>query len=105
MVRHSGDSGYPQETAQMDQVRELLFGAQLKDMETRFRRQEERFLREIADSRDAMKTRLDSLENFMKSETATILHRLKEEHTAYSPRLLKHGPSSTARLRSHDTQD
>ena len=79
MVRHAGDSGYPQETAQMDQVRELLFGAQLKDMETRFRRQEERFLREIADSRDALKTRLDSLENFMKSETATILHRLKEE--------------------------
>ena len=65
----------------MDQVRELLFGAQLKDMETRFRRQEERFLREIADSRDALKTRLDSLENFMKSETATILHRLKEEQS------------------------
>ena len=81
MVRHSGDSGYPQETAQMDQVRELLFGAQLKDMETRFRRQEERFLREIADSRDALKTRLDSLENFMKSETTTILHRLKEEQS------------------------
>ena len=79
MLKRSGDPNYPQETAQMDQVRELLFGAQLKDMETRFRRQEERFLREIADSRDALKTRLDSLENFMKSETATILHRLKEE--------------------------
>lgn len=63
----------------MEQVRDLLFGNQLKDMETRFKRQEERFMREIADSRDALKKRLDSLENFMKSETATILHRLKEE--------------------------
>ena len=79
MSKHSGDPAYPQETAQMEQVRELLFGAQLKDMETRFKRQEERFLREMADTRDALKTRLDSLENFMKSETSSILHRLKEE--------------------------
>lgn len=79
MLKRSGDPGHPQETAQMDQVRDLLFGAQLKDMETRFKRQEERFLREIADSRDALKKRLDSLENFMKSEISSVLHRLKEE--------------------------
>ena len=69
------------ESASMEQVRELLFGAQLKDMETRFQRQEERFQREITDSRNALKTRLDSLENFMKSEIASILHRLKDEQT------------------------
>lgn len=65
----------------MDQVRDLLFGTQLKDMETRFKRQEEHFMREIADARDSFKKRLDSLENFMKSETTGILHRLKEEQT------------------------
>lgn len=63
----------------MDQVRELLFGAQLKDMETRFQRQEERFQREITDLRNTQKTRVDSLENFMKSEIASLLHRLKNE--------------------------
>ena len=67
------------ESASMEQVRELLFGAQLKDMQTRFQRQEERFQREIADSRNALKTRLDSLENFMKSEIASLLHRFKDE--------------------------
>ncbi|MDR3298704.1 MAG: hypothetical protein LBU43_01560 [Candidatus Accumulibacter sp.] len=67
------------EAAPMEQVRELLFGAQLKDMETRFQRQEEGFQREIADSRNALKTRIDSLENFMKSEIASLLHRLKGE--------------------------
>jgi uncharacterized membrane-anchored protein YhcB (DUF1043 family) len=60
-------------------VRELLFGAQLKNMETRFQRQEERFQRELADSRNALKTRLDSLENFMKSEISSLLNRLKDE--------------------------
>jgi hypothetical protein len=67
------------ESASMEQVRELLFGAQLKDMQTRFQRQEERFQREITDSRNALKTRLDSLENFMKSEIASLLHRFKDE--------------------------
>ena len=63
----------------MTQVREILFGAQLKDMENRFRRQEERFLREINEARDALRSRLDSLENFMKSEIASILNRISEE--------------------------
>jgi chromosome segregation ATPase len=67
------------ESAPMEQVRELLFGAQLKDMETRFQRQEERSQREITDLRNALKTRIDSLENFMKSEVASLLHRLKDE--------------------------
>ena len=42
MSKRVSDSGQP-ETASMEQVRELLFGAQLKDMEIRFQRQEERF--------------------------------------------------------------
>jgi chromosome segregation ATPase len=61
------------------QVRELLFGAQLKDMEMRFRRQEERLLREISEVKESLRSRLDSLENFMKSEVNSLLTRLKEE--------------------------
>jgi hypothetical protein len=80
MSKQFTDSHSP-ESASMEQVRELLFGAQLKDMETRFQRQEERLQREISDSRGALKTRLDSLENFMKSEIASLLHRLKDEQT------------------------
>ena len=67
------------EPAPMEQVRELLFGAQLKDMETRFKRQEERFVREVSDAKESLKTRIDSLENFMKSEIVSILARIKEE--------------------------
>lgn len=69
----------PSEATSMDQVRDLLMGTQLKDMESRIQRQEERLLREIAAIRDSLKARADSLENFMKSETSTIMHRLQEE--------------------------
>ncbi|MDR3175643.1 MAG: hypothetical protein LBU06_03830 [Desulfovibrio sp.] len=71
--------GHSQEAAPMEQVRDLLFGSQLKDMEIRFQRQEERFTREIGDLRDAIKSRMDSLENFMKSENASLLSRLQKE--------------------------
>lgn len=75
----NNNDGKGPETTSMDQVRELLFGAQLKDMETRFQRQEARFQREISDAREALKNRLDSLENFMRSETASLLHRVNTE--------------------------
>ena len=82
MSKRVDGPGMTPETAPMEQVRELLFGAQLKDMETRFQRREERFMREVADARDSMKKRLDSLEGFMKSETSSLLSRLKEEKNA-----------------------
>ncbi|MDR1872379.1 MAG: hypothetical protein LBS60_10775 [Deltaproteobacteria bacterium] len=68
-----------QSEAPIAQVREILFGAQLKDMETRFRRQEEKLLREIAEVKDSLRSRLDSLENFMKSEVSALLNRIREE--------------------------
>ena len=67
------------EAAPMEQVRELLFGAQLKDMDIKMQRQSELFSREIKDASDALKKRLDSLENFMNSEVSSLLARLKEE--------------------------
>jgi DNA-directed RNA polymerase subunit F len=80
MSKRPGEAPYPAEaSSSMEQVRDILFGAQLKDLETRFQRQEERFTREINDARDALKKRLDSLENFMKSENASLLNRIKEE--------------------------
>ncbi len=88
MTKRGNEQPYTSEPAPMEQVRELLFGTQLKEMETRFQRQEERLQREINESRETMKKRLDSLENFMRSETASLLHRIKEEK-AESEAILK----------------
>ena len=63
----------------MNQVRDLLFGTQLKDIDTRFQRQDARFQREVNDAREALKNRLDSLENFMRSETASLLNRINAD--------------------------
>jgi len=79
MSKRPNEAVHQVEASSMEQVRDILFGAQLKDLETRFQRQEERFTREINDARDALKKRLDSLENFMKSESSSLLHRIKEE--------------------------
>jgi hypothetical protein len=48
-------------------------------MEIRFQRQEDRLTQEISDVRDFFKKRLDSLENFMKSEVSGLLERLRLE--------------------------
>ena len=79
MNKRPNEPSFASEQAPMEQVRDLLFGAQLKEMEIRLKRQEELFQRELTDMRDSLKQRLDSLENFMKSEISTLLHRLKEE--------------------------
>jgi uncharacterized membrane-anchored protein YhcB (DUF1043 family) len=74
-------AGKTSDAPSMEQVRELLMGTPLKDLEIQIQRQEERFMREIADMRASVKNRVESLENFMKSETASLLHRLQEEQT------------------------
>ena len=63
----------------MEQVRELLLGTQMQDVENRFQRLEERFQRDLSDLKDSVKNRIESLESFMKSESASFLHRLHEE--------------------------
>jgi len=81
MTKRNNTSDHAQDAAPMEQVRELLFGGQMKEVDTRFQRQDEQFERKITDVREALKTRLDSLENFMKSEMSSLLHRLKEEQS------------------------
>ena len=82
MVNASADANSV-ESSSMEQVRELLFGAQFKEMEISLQRQDERVQREMSDMRDLLKSRLDSLENFMKSEIVSILARISAEKEAH----------------------
>jgi gas vesicle protein len=81
MTKRNASSDAAQDAAPMEQVRDLLFGAQMKEVGTHFQRQDEQFERKIADVRDALSGRLDTLENFMKSEVASLLRHLKEEQS------------------------
>jgi vacuolar-type H+-ATPase subunit H len=65
----------------LDKVRDLIFGNQMRDYEKRFARLEERMLRESANLRDDTKNRLDSLDGYLKQELDTLSTRLKTEQS------------------------
>jgi DNA anti-recombination protein RmuC len=65
--------------ASVEKIREILFGSQIKNYETRFARLEEALARETSEIKDTMRRRLDSLEAFFKSETESLAARLKSE--------------------------
>src|SRR5215212_4784716 len=67
------------EASNIDKIRDILFGVQMRDYEKRFTRLEERLLKESQDLRDETRRRFDSLEAFIKSEFAAVTDRLQSE--------------------------
>ena len=65
--------------ASVEKIRDILFGSQIKNYESRFSRLEDALARETAEIKDSMRRRLDSLEAFFKSETESLAARLKTE--------------------------
>ena len=65
----------------LEKVRELLFGSQLREQDKRFARLEERIAKELSDVRDESRRRLDSLEGYIKKEIQGLLERIKSEQT------------------------
>ena len=66
--------------ASLDKVRDILFGGQMRDVERRFARLEERILKETTDLKDDVKRRLDALELYAKNENESLAAQLKTEH-------------------------
>jgi len=65
--------------ASVDKIRDILFGSQIKNYETRFGRVEDALARETAEIKDTLHRRLESLEAFFKKETESLASRLKAE--------------------------
>lgn len=102
--RRKDMSNQSPEASSMDQVRDLLMGTQLKDMEARLHRQEQGLLREIANLRDNIQNRMDSLENSMKSESATFFHRLQEEKAERTTALKNERKERTESLKAEQKE-
>ena len=66
----------------LDKVRDILFGAQVRDADRRFAKLEERFAKETADLKEDVRKRLGVLEQFVKHEVESLAERLKDEHDA-----------------------
>ncbi len=72
----SGDQGTPES---LDKVRDILFGAQMRDSEKRFSNLEQRIQAEIANMREETRKRLDALETYITKELGSLAERLKSE--------------------------
>jgi DNA anti-recombination protein RmuC len=63
----------------IDKIRDILFGVQMRDYEKRFARLEERLIKEAADLRDETRKRFDALELYIKQEFESLTERLTIE--------------------------
>jgi chromosome segregation ATPase len=63
----------------LEKVRDILFGTQMRQQETRFAKMEERLARELTEAREDTRKRLETLEGYIKREIQTVLDRVKQE--------------------------
>jgi chromosome segregation ATPase len=73
------DSAPPTEGGNVDKIREILFGGQMRDYDKRFMRLEERLLKESAELREGTKRSVEALETFVKNEFDALANRLQAE--------------------------
>ena len=63
----------------VDQIRDILFGNQMRDYDRRFQRLEEGIRKEVADLRDDTKSQLEALEEHLRKEMADVRAALARE--------------------------
>jgi hypothetical protein len=68
-----------QSTGNVDKIRDILFGAHMREYGNRFARLEENLLKEAAGIRDDTKKRFDALEAFVRNQFEALQERLKNE--------------------------
>src|ERR1044072_4141706 len=68
----------------IDKIRDILFGVQMRDYEKRFARREQRLMKEESDLRDETRKRFDSLEQYIKEEMEALVERVTTEQNASS---------------------
>jgi hypothetical protein len=109
-----GEPGVTPESAggaNLDKVRDILFGNQIRDIERRFARLEERLVKETNDVKADVKSRLDALERYVRDETESLVGQIKAEHedrvganASLSRELKDTGAALERRLSSLDDQ-
>ena len=80
-------AGSPESGASVEKIRDILFGSQIKNYDTRFARLEDTLIRETADLKETRKRRFESVEGFFKREAEALTGRLKAEREERSESL------------------
>ncbi len=74
-------NGEMKEGANVDKIRDILFGSNMREYEKRFARLEERLTKSSDALRDDLKKRFDTLESYVREEMDSNNTRLKAEKT------------------------
>ncbi|MFN7998198.1 MAG: hypothetical protein U0Q18_31545 [Bryobacteraceae bacterium] len=69
----------PASAGNVEKIRDILFGPQMRDYEHRFARLEETLLKECADLRESTRKRFDALETYIQKEFEALEGRLRTE--------------------------
>jgi len=72
-------NGELREGANVDKIRDILFGSNMREYEKRFARLEERLNKSSEALREDLKKRFDSLESYVREELESLGQRLKTE--------------------------
>jgi hypothetical protein len=75
-------NGTIDESGKVDRIRDILFGSQMRDYDSRFQRLDERLTREAAEARADTQKRLEALETFLKGALESLTNRLNTEQFA-----------------------
>ncbi len=75
-----GPNGAIDESGNVDRIRNILFGSQMRDYDGRFQKLEERLVQDAAALRSDVQKRLDAIESFMKGEVESMTNRVRTEN-------------------------
>src|SRR5580700_10279481 len=96
----------------VDKIRDILFGSQMRDYESRFARLEETLIKETLEIRETNKRRFEQLESYIRREFETVQSRLKAERdertdsaSQQSRELKDLGDSLSRRIRDLDDRE
>jgi hypothetical protein len=107
------NDGHPQilrgGAGNVDKIRDILFGSQMRDYEARFARLEEALVKETVEIRESSRRRFDQIEAYIKKEFEAVQARFKTERderldtaSLHSRELKELGESLSRRLRDLD---
>jgi hypothetical protein len=80
-MTHGQENGAIDESGNVDRIRHILFGSQMRDYDGRFQKLEERLTREAEELRGDLQRQLQALEAFMKGEVESMTNRVKTEQS------------------------
>jgi len=97
---HTAGASLHQASENVDKIRDILFGANMRDYDARFARLEECLMKETADLRESARLRFEAMENYVKKEIDALHIRIKSERDERSESLSQHSRESKE---SHDS--